>query len=73
MVMLTKGSAICLVIQFSGIKSLRRVNGQVYPFDAHGYGLGGFVERSVRGSVLSWELLDICTILCCRQPICAPD
>jgi len=47
------------VIQFSGTKSFRRVNGQVYPFDDHGYGLGGFVERSVRGSALSWELLDI--------------
>lgn len=59
MLMLTKGSALCLVIQFSGIKSFRRVNGQVYPFDDHGYGLGGFVERSVLGSALSWELLDI--------------
>ena len=60
MVMLTKGSALCLVLQFSGIKSFRRVNGQVYPFDDdHGSGLGGFVERSVRGYALSWELLDI--------------
>jgi len=59
MVMLTKGSALCLVIQFAGIKSFRRVNGQVFPFDDHGYGRAGFVERSVRGSALSWELLDI--------------
>ena len=49
MVMLTKCTARCLVLQFSGINSFRRVNGQVYLFDDRGYGLGGFVERSVRG------------------------
>lgn len=48
MVMLTTGSARCWVLQFSGIKSFRRVNGQVDPFDDHGYDLRDFVERSVR-------------------------